>query len=143
MRGLYVSIAIGILGLIGAIYLALNQYGASAILTTPGLLFLAMIYGIYDYWRRPIRKAALYNDHLEISGREGGFRIPYSEVENLREVKNLTGRSKQSVTFSIKGKSFEFRIPYRKNNRKPDLFPWIQERITSSTHQNTQSANVS
>jgi len=128
-RGLYLAIVLGVLGLIGTIYLGLTQYGIAAILTTPGLLFLAMIYGIFDYWRKPLRKAAFYDDHFEITGHEVNINSSYEKIENLDKVKNVTGSKKHSVVFTVQGTAQKFRIPYRATSTMPDLYSALVERM--------------
>ena len=127
-KGLYLSVVIGVLGLAGAVYLGLTQYGASAILTTPGLLFLGMMYGVYDYWRKPLRKAAFYDNHFEISGHGVNINSGYEIMEGLEKVKNFRGSSAHSVVFSVKNSTRRYRIPYRATATLPDLYSVLADR---------------
>jgi len=111
------------------VYLGLTEYGAAAILTTPGLLFLAMIYGIYDYWKKPLRRAAFYDDHFEITGHEVDINSTYEKIENLDKKKNVRGSKKHSVVFTVQGSTHTFRIPYRATSTVPDFYSALVERM--------------
>ncbi len=130
---LYLNVIIGALGIIGAVYLGLTEYGLSAILTTPGLLFLAALWGSYIYSRKPLKKARFYDDHFELSGRNVNIRADYSSIVSLKEVKQYTGRSKQAVLFKVKDSPAEFRIPFRRKRGKSDLIAELSKKATPST----------
>ena len=129
---LYFGVILGTLGVIWAVYLGLTEYGWRAILTTPGLFFLVAVWGLYDYSRKPLREARFFLDHFELSGRDVIIMTDYGSITSLKLTKQHTGRSKQAVLFTVKDYPFGFRIPFRREKGKPNLFAELAEKTSKN-----------
>jgi hypothetical protein len=83
----------------------------------------------YWYWRRPLRRAAFYEDHFEVQGWRVDFKAKYGEIRTLSRVGNARGSRKNSVILTVQGWNQEFKIPYKRGIPGiPDLYSWLLEK---------------
>jgi hypothetical protein len=112
-------------------------YGAFLLLSggTPpypwivGILFLGDFY--FRLWRRPVRRALFFDDHLEISGRKVRLSAGYDQIRGLGRFRQSFGdfASDSRVSFTVVDSPASFVVPNRRDRKlKLDLYSFLKQK---------------
>jgi len=89
----------------------------------------------FRLWRRPIRRAKFYEDHLELDGYGTNFVGAYSSVSGLVSYRQFIGdiRTDRRVSFFVKDRDVVFVLPERRNRKlNLDIYSLIKQKSPSS-----------
>jgi hypothetical protein len=125
---------------VAALFFAAGTYsvvqGAIPIAWFPGTLGLSDAY--FRLWRRSVRQARFYDDHVEVRGFGLDIRGGYELVEDIAKYRQNFGdfRSNSRVSFSFRGDPNVFVFPNRKNrNLGIDVYSLLMKKTASGALQ--------